>query len=240
MQNNNIDKQVVLITGTSRGIGLGLAQHFIKKGFYVEGASRSPAAIKLPNYFHTMLDVCNEDAVAAWVRGIKRRHGRIDVVINNAGLALAAVSAFLTPAKVLEKTLQTNVVGSFLVSREAAKVMAKHKSGRIINFSSMAVGLHEEGTAAYAASKSAIAEFSRIMAKEFAPLNITCNVIAPSMIKTAAVEALGKEVIASALGKLTIKRTVTIEEICHILEFLIDPLGAIVTGQVIYMGLVAG
>ena len=233
-------KPVMVITGTSRGIGLEVAKHFLKKGYVIEGCSRHEPALQEADYNHTKIDVANEDMVCSWVRDIKKKHKRIDVVINNAGFAPAAVPVLMTKGKLLEEVLKTNVMGSYFVSREAAVVMVPKRFGRIINVSSMAVGLHEEGTAAYSASKSAIVEFTRIMAKELAPLGITCNVIAPSMYKTEAVEALGEEVIARAIGKLTIKRTVTIDEICHILEFLVSPLSGIVTGQVIHMGLISG
>jgi len=232
------EKCVIVITGTSRGIGLGIAKHFLKKGYRVEGCSRGTSSIRDPSYEHAQLDVSDEEQVCSWIRGIKRRHKRIDVAINNAGSAPAAIPVIMTSKKVLNDVLQTNTIGSCLVSREVALVMTPKKFGRIINVSSMAVGLHEEGTAAYSASKNAIVEFTRIMAKELAPLGITCNVIAPSMIKTQAVEDLGEKVIERALCKLTIKRTITIEEICHVLDFLIDPLGGIITGQVIHMGLI--
>lgn len=234
------EKPVMLITGTSRGMGLGIAQHFLEKGYIIEGCSRSKAAFEAPDYRHTQLDVSNEPQVTSWVRKIERKYRRIDVVVNNAGISPAAIPALMTSGDVLEDVFRTNVIGTYLVSREAALVMVKRRYGRIINISSMAVGLHEEGTAAYAASKNAIVEFTRIMAKEWASLGITCNIIAPSMIKTKAVEALGEEVISRALNKLTIKRIVTMEEICYLIEFLINPLGGIITGQVIYMGLISG
>lgn len=234
------DVPVMLVTGTSRGIGLGVARHFLGKGHIVEGCSRSAAVLEDAQYGHTNVDVRNEDQVITWVRAIERRHHRIDVVVNNAGLAPATTPALMTSGGVLDDVLRTNAIGTYLVAREAARGMIMRKFGRIINVSSMAVGLHEEGTAAYAASKSAIVEFTRIMAKEWAASGVTCNVIAPSMFPTQAVEALGEAVIARALQKLTVKRPVTMEEMCHVLEFLIHPLGGIITGQVIAMGLVSG
>jgi 3-oxoacyl-[acyl-carrier protein] reductase len=144
----------------------------------------------------------------------------------------------MTPGKVLEPLLRTNVSGTYYVCREVAKVMILQRSGRIITLSSMAVGLHEEGTSAYSASKSAVVEMTKILAKELAPLGITSNVIAPSMVKTEALEALGQGVIARALQKLTIKRTLTIEEICNVISFFAAPDSACITGQVIHMGLV--
>jgi 3-oxoacyl-[acyl-carrier protein] reductase len=102
----------------------------------------------------------------------------------------------------------------------------------------MAVGLHEEGTAAYAASKSAIVEMTKILAKELAPLGITANVVAPSMFPSAAFEALGEAVQDHARARLTIPRTVTIEEIAGVVAFFAAPESAPITGQVIHMGLV--
>jgi len=229
----------MLITGTSRGIGYGIVPHFLSKGYCIQGCSRGETTIQKDGYIHTQVDISNESQVISWIRRIKRQHGRIDVLINNAGYAPAAIPALMTSETVLRQVFNTNTIGAYIASREAALIMAKHKFGRIINVSSMAVGLHEEGTAAYASSKNAIVEVTRIMAKELAPLGITCNVIAPSMIKTEPVKALGEEIIDRALGKLTIKRTVTIEEICHVLDFFIKPLGGIITGQVVYMGLIS-
>ncbi len=240
VQESVSDKRVIVVTGTSRGIGLEVAKHFLQKGWVVEGCSRSPAVLKSQGYEHTQVDVSNEEAVRSWIKAIKRRHGQIDVLFNNAGLAPAAMTALMTPGSLIEEVLKANVMGSFLVAREAALVMIPRKVGRIINVSSMAVGLHEEGTALYSASKSAIVELTRIMAKELAPFNITCNVVAPSMFMTGAVEVLGKDVIDRALSKLTIKRTITMEEICHVLDFLIAPAGGIITGQTIHMGLISG
>jgi 3-oxoacyl-[acyl-carrier protein] reductase len=234
------DKSVIVITGTSRGIGLGVAKYFLEKeGCLVEGCSRGESTLKDDSYHHTQLDVSDESQVYSWIRDIKRRHKRINVVINNAGYAPAAIPALRTSGEILEQVIRTNLMGSYLVSREAALVMIPKRFGRIINISSMAVGLHEEGTSAYSASKSAIVEFTRIMAKELAPLGITCNVIAPSMIETEQVKSLGEKVIARALNKLTIKRTVTMEEICYVLDFLGSPRAGIITGQVIHMGLIS-
>lgn len=230
---------VIVITGTSKGIGKGVAEYYLSKGNYVCGCSRSAAMITHERYEHKELTVTDEDGVSKWIRSIKKKHQRIDVLFNNAGSAPAAFPVLMTSGAILEDVLRTNVMGSFITAREAALVMQKNKFGRIINVSSMAVGLHEEGTAAYAASKNAIVEFTRIMAKEVAGFGITCNVIAPSMIETDAVAALGEDIKKRALSKLTLKRTVTMAEICHVLDFLIDENGSAITGQTIHMGLIS-
>jgi len=229
---------VMVITGTSKGIGYGFSNYFLANGYCVVGCSRGEAIIEHKNYFHSLVDVGDEDQVCRWVRSIKKSFKRIDILLCNAGYAPANLLMPMTSGKVLADLLKVNIAGSYYVCREVSKVMMLSGAGRIITMSSMAVGLHEEGTSAYSASKSAIVEMTKIMAKELAPVGITCNVIAPSMLMTDAVEMLGGDIIERALAKLTIKRMVTIEEVCNIVRFFSAPESSCITGQVIHMGLV--
>lgn len=229
---------VMVITGTSKGIGRGIAEYFLTHGYYVAGCSRGPGTLNAKGYLHTRVDVSDEKQVREWIRLIKRTWERIDVLVCNAGLAPANLLLTMTSGEVLESLLQTNIAGTYYVCRESAKVMMLQRSGCIITVSSMAVGLHQEGTSAYAATKSAVVEITKILAKELAPLGITCNVMAPSMIMTNTVEGLGEAVAARAMEKLTFKRTLTIEEICNVVSFFAAPESRCITGQVIQMGLV--
>jgi len=235
---SRVDRPVMVITGTRTGLGRGMAEHFAKKGYLVAGCSRGAATLDMEGYRHANVDVGDERQVRQWVRSLQNAYRRIDVLVCNAGLAPAAILLTMTPGEVLEPLLRTNVSGTYYVCREVAKIMTVQKFGRIITVSSMAVGLHEEGTSAYSASKSAVVEMTKILAKELSSRGVTCNVIAPSMVITEAVEALGKAVEARALAKLTIKRTLTIEEICNVISFFAAPDSACITGQVIHMGLV--
>jgi 3-oxoacyl-[acyl-carrier protein] reductase len=230
---------VMVVTGTSKGIGRGIAAHFAANGYRVAGCSRGPSSLQMENYEHSTVDVGDEAQVRTWIRSIKRAHGRIDVLVCAAGLLPAALLMLETSSEALESVLRTNIGGTYLVCREAAKVMMLQRSGRILTVSSMAVGLHEVGTSAYSATKSAVVEMTKIMAKELAVFGITCNVIAPSMYKTESVEALGEAVIERALDKLTIKRTLNIEEICNVVAFFAAPESSCITGQVLHMGLVS-
>lgn len=231
-------KKVLVVTGASKGIGRGIALHFLALGYSVAGCSRRASTIEDENYFHESLDVSDEDLVRGWVRAVKKRFGRIDVLVCNAGHAPANLLLNMTPGAVLTDLLQVNVAGTFLVCREVSKVMLLQRSGTIVTVSSMAAGLHEEGTSAYSASKAAIVEMTKVMAKELAPAGITCNVLAPSMLMTDAVEELGEAVVERALGKLTVKRPVTVEEVCNVVSFYAAPESRCLTGQVLYMGLV--
>jgi len=228
----------MVVTGSSRGIGRGLAEHFLARGYRVAGCARGPSTITDPAYHHSLLDVGDESAVRKWVRALRSKYGRIDALVCNAGTAKASSLVTMTSGVLLEDIVRSNVFGTFFVCREVAKAMMVAQGGRIVTVSSMAVGLHEEGTAAYAASKSAIVEITKILAKELAPLGITANVVAPSMFQSDAFAALGGDVHERARSKLTIPRTVTIDEIANVVEFFIASKSSPITGQVIHMGLV--
>ena len=146
--------------------------------------------------------------------------------------------ALLTSTALVESTVRTNFVGTFSVCREASKVMLKHKFGRIINISSIAVGLHMEGASVYAASKSATVEFSKVLAKELGPTGITCNVVALSLVETDMTAGLSEEAIERYKEGLAIKRWAAMEDVCNVISFFASPASSYVTGQVINLGFV--
>lgn len=232
------EKSVMVITGTSKGIGHGIATYFLDRGYRVAGCSRGSSTIDHADYLHAQVDVADESEVRKWIRSVKGSCGRIDVLVCNAGYAPANLLLAMTPPDVLQRVVQTNIVGTYNVCREVSKVMMLQRSGRIVTMSSMSVGLHEEGTSAYGASKSAIVEMTKVLAKELAPAGVTCNAVAPSMLLTDAVEELGAEVRTRILSRLTIKRELTMDEVAHAVAFLIAHESSCVTGQVIHLGLV--
>jgi 3-oxoacyl-[acyl-carrier protein] reductase len=232
------DQPLMVITGTSRGIGRGLAEEFLARGYRVAGCARSPSSIDHPSYHHAPVDVAIESQVRTWIRSVRSTLGPIDVLVCNAGAAKAASLMTMTDGALLDEIVRSNLYGTFFVCREVAKAMMVARAGSIVTVSSMAVGLHEEGTAAYAAAKSAIVEMTKVLAKELAPLGITANVVAPSMYSSDAFEALGEVVQERARAKLTVKRTVTIEEIANVVAFFASADSRAITGQVIHMGLV--
>jgi len=163
---------VVLITGTSKGIGLYLARHYLEKGYKVAGCSRGESTIDHPDYWHRSLDVGDETKVAGMVRECAEKFGRIDALLNNAGIA-SMNAALLTPGATMESVFRTNCFGAFYFAREAAKIMLKRKSGRIVFFTTVARPLATEGEIAYVASKAAVESISKILSKELAPSGIT-------------------------------------------------------------------
>lgn len=233
------NRPIMVITGTSRGIGRSVAGYFVTHGYRVIGCSRSPVDFEIEGYHHSQVDVGDEHQVRAWVRKIKGDFKRIDVLVCNAGSVQSALLMTVTPDDVLQTFLRTHVAGTYYVCREISKVMISQKQGRIITVSSLGVPLHLEGTSAYSATKSAIVEMTKILAKELATLGITCNVLAPGLFMTEAAQAMGQEWATRLLEKQTIKRLVTVEEICNVIAFFASSQSGCITGQVINMGLVS-
>ena len=227
--------EVVLITGARKGIGRFLAEHFVKKGSVVEGCSRQRPDWELPNYTHHATDVSDEAQVKKVISSIGRRHGRLDIVINNAGIA-AMNHTMLTPVATVDRIMATNFRGLFLVCRESAKLMKKRRYGRIVNFSTVAVPMNIEGESIYAASKSAVVTFTRIFARELAEWGITCNVVGPSPVETDLIRSVPKEKIKEIVNRLAIKRLGSFPDVANVIDFFVKPESSYITGQVIYLG----
>ena len=229
------DRRVVLVTGSRKGIGRHLAEHFLKDGAIVEGCSRQAPEWAVSGYTHHCLDVTDEAAVVRMIRSIRQRHGRIDVAINNAGIA-SLNHSLLMPVQTFTDIVSTNLLGTFLVSRECAKVMRRRSFGRIINFSTVAVPLRLEGEAAYVASKDAVIALTQVMARELAEFGVTCNVVGPTPIDTDLIRSVPREKIDQILNRLAIKRLGRFDDVVNIVDFFARPESDYITGQVLYMG----
>ncbi|QKF72300.1 short-chain dehydrogenase/reductase [Aliarcobacter faecis] len=227
--------KIIVITGTSKGIGEALALHYLSKNCIVIGCSRSKASINHKNYRHFSLEVNDEKAVVSMIREIKKEFSHIDILINNA--AIASMNHILTTSlETISKLFNTNFLGTFLFTREVSKVMMKKKSGRIINFTTVAKPLKLEGEAIYASSKAAIESFTQTASKELNPFNITVNAIGPTPIQTDLIKAIPKEKIDELLNKQTVKRFGTFEDIINVVDFFSSDKSGFITGQIIYLG----
>ena len=165
--------QIIVITGTSKGIGKAIANYYLEQNDVVIGCSRNESSINHPNYRHFSLEVSDEKAVVSMVRAVKKEFGKIDILINNAGIA-SMNHILTTSVESISKLFNTNFIGTFLFTREVSKVMMKQKNGRIVNFTTVATPLRLEGEAVYAASKSAI-ENLLIMLAQFLSLIIIAS-----------------------------------------------------------------
>ena len=157
------------------------------------------------------------------------------MLINNAGIA-SMNHVMLTPSETVNKIFETNFTGTFLFCREAAKLMSKNKSGRIINFSSVAADLAIEGEAIYAASKSAVETFTKILSKELSAFGITANTIGLTPVKTDLIKNVLVVKINNLLEKLTVKRFAEFTDISNVTDFFIREESNFITGQNINLG----
>jgi 3-oxoacyl-[acyl-carrier protein] reductase len=212
--------RVILITGTRKGLGLFLAQHYLAQGYRVIGCSRSPCDRAADNYEHHCLDVGDEAAVTGMIGNIRHRHGKLDALINNAGTA-AMNHVMLTPGSSLESALRTNVGGTFLLSREAARLMRGNRGGRIVNLSTIAVPLRIAGEAAYVAAKAAVESLTRSFARELAPFGITCNAVGPTPIATDLIKGVPAEKIQNLIRAQAIQRMGEFRDVANVIDFFL-------------------
>ena len=226
---------VVLITGSRKGLGRALAEHYLSLGLTVVGCSRRDSDLSHPAYRHFTLDVADEQAVAAMVRAVVSDRGGIGALVNNAGVAAMNPIA-LTPASTVRGVFETNVTGGFVVLREVAKSMMRAKRGRIVNLTTVAVPLSLEGECAYAASKAAMESVTRVAAREFGPFGITVNAVGPTPVDTDLIRAVPKDKIAALVARQAIPRMGTPADVVNVVDFFLRPESGFVTGQTVYLG----
>lgn len=229
------DKKTIVITGTRKGIGRYLAETFLDRGWRVVGCSRGASDLDHADYVHYELDVSDEKAVVSMMQSVRRSHGSIDALLNNAGIA-SMNHAMLTPLSTIERIFQTNVFGTFLFCREAAKLMARKKHGRIVNFATVATPLKLEGEAAYAASKAAVVSLTEVLAREVAPMGITVNAVGPTPVPTDLVGSVPEEKMTALIQRQAIWRYGTMEDVLNVCDFFLQDSSDFVTGQTLYLG----
>lgn len=229
------DKPVMIITGSRKGIGRYLVEHYLKQGYMVEGCSRGTSDVADSNYRHFELDVADEKAVRSMVADVTKRHGRIDALLNNAAIA-SMNHVLLTPAKTANRMMEVNVTGTMLFCRDVAKVMMRRKYGRIVNFTTIVAPIALAGEAIYAASKAAVVTFTRILAFELGQWGVTCNSFGATPIMTDMIKGVPKDKVDAVVNNLAIKRLGTHADCANVCDFFISPTSDNITGQVIYLG----
>ena len=248
-QTSSNDRKVALITGASQGIGWSIAERLARDGMIViVNGQRSDAAEKAAEALVAAgeeaialpADVSSEKAVLGLFDEIRSRYGRLDVLVNNAGVALrvdgrkAPVES--TPTDMWERTLAVNLTGAFFTSRAAIPLMKERGWGRIINMASQAGRMDTGfGSAYYAASKAGLVGFSRVMAGEVGPHGITVNCVSPGRIKTAMAATFAN---ADAVDQLYIARTPMRKvgmpgDVAGAVSFLASEESAFITGTII-------
>lgn len=236
MSDSLINQPVMLITGTSKGVGHYLADYYLDKGFVVIGCSRTPGVSKHVNYVHLITDIANEDEILNVFKYIRKEYKRLDILINNAAINPAILSVAFLPYDTIQKIFKVNVFAPILFSREAIKLMSRNKFGRIINIGSMATRHEVPGEALYTSTKASVIAFTRVLAKEVISSGITANVVAPSVIETDLSKAINQEALQEVLSRNAIKGYGDFGDVSNTIDYLIKEESKSVTGQVIYLG----
>jgi len=226
---------IIVITGTRKGIGRYLSEHYIKKGFIVIGCSRKATDLINENYHHYSVDITDEKSVNNFSKSVYKEFGKIDVLINNAGAA--SMNHFLfTPASTAKQLMELNYLGTFHCVRAFINLLKKSENPRIINFTTVAVPLNLAGEIAYVSSKSAVEAFTKILAKEVSQFKITVNAIGPTPVETDLIARIPKEKLDALISKQAINRMGKFSDISNVIDFFISSESNFITGQIIYLG----
>ncbi|MBT9158194.1 MAG: 3-oxoacyl-(acyl-carrier-protein) reductase FabG [Firmicutes bacterium] len=234
--------KVVLVTGGAGGIGRATCQLFAERGFMVlvhynasqDEALAITANIKSQGFGAEVCraNLADEAEVNAMVAGIVATYGRIDVVVNNAGIARDSLVLTMKLSD-WQDVLEVNLTGAFLVCRAVAKVMLRQRFGKIINVSSVVGLTGNVGQANYAAAKAGLIGFTKSLAKELARRGITCNAVAPGFIDAGMAAVLPAEVKKALLATIPQGRPGTPAEVACAIAFLASAEADYITGQVL-------
>jgi len=221
-----------LITGSSRGLGLALAERLLADGWTVHGFARGPQTLAHARFRPHAVDVSDEAAVRAAIAGIAAE-GRIDLLVNNAGAA-SLNSVLLTPGEVAATLMRVNYLGAFHCLQAAGKAMVRQRSGLIVNLTTVAVPLRLEGEAAYVASKAAVEALTQVAAAELAPQGVRVLAAGFGPVDTALTRAVPRGKLAEINERIGRPQGTTVPEAVDFLVALIGD-ASVPSGSVRYL-----
>lgn len=226
----------ILITGTSKGLGQALAQTYLESGEYVIGCSRGASTIRHANYHHHVIDVSNEEDVTRMFTDMREAKLVPRLLINNAALAQKSLATF-TDARSARELLNINLIGAFLVSKEAIRLMQRHRFGRIVNLTSINVPLASVGSSLYNASKAGLDALGHSLAVECKNYDITVNSLGLSLVAhTGMVNSLDVTAIDAKCAPLPKPKMLDTAEIVAAINFFASDEAKNITGQQLYFG----
>jgi 3-oxoacyl-[acyl-carrier protein] reductase len=237
---SDLTSRVALVTGASRGIGRAIALGLARRGATVVAAARGdnarPVADEIAALGSTAeavsLDVTDAAAVEAAVAGVLERHGRIDILVSNAGITRDQLLLRMKRDD-WDAVLATNLTASFTICQAVLRPMLKQRGGRIVAISSVVGQMGNAGQANYAASKAGLIGFCKSMAREVASRGITVNVVAPGLIETDMTRALTGASREDWAERIPLGRLGTPDDVAHAVCFLASDEASYITGHVL-------
>ncbi len=238
------ERRVVVVTGASRGIGRAIAvQMAVPESDVIVNYNSSPDAARETAVLvgakgaaaHlNKFNVSDPGAVKTAFKEILDAHGRIDILINNAGIAKDNLLALMKPTE-WDDVMNTNLKGAFLCSQAVIKAMMRQRYGRIVNVTSVVGVIGNAGQCNYSAAKAGIIGFTRSLAREIISRNITVNAVAPGFIETDMTLALPEKAREGLLAQIPAARYGTPEDVAAAVAFLASDVAGYITGQVIHV-----
>lgn len=234
-------KRVAIVTGASRGIGKAIALKLAAAGRHVVLMARSEGPLNdLKQQIEQAggsasakaVDVSDPKAFAAAIEAAATEQGRLDILVNNAGITKDNLVLRMSDEEWSE-VISTNLTSAFVAVRAAARPMMKGRFGRIVNIGSTSGVVGNAGQANYAAAKSALAGFSKTIARELGGKGITCNVIAPGFIETDMTHGLPEEIKNKLMEMIAVKRLGVVDDIASAVAYVTSDESGYLTGQVI-------
>ena len=226
---NGFSEQVAIVTGAASGLGLAIAKKLQAEGAQVVALDLNEAG--RPGAVSFAIDLTKEEQVANVVNQIGERFGRIDILVNSAGVTGATnIKSHEVDTQNLRFVFDVNFMASFFTARAVLPWMLKQNYGRILHIASVAGKEGNAGMLAYSASKAAVIGMTKVQGKEYAESGITVNALAPAVIQTPMVDAMPEAQVKYMTDKIPMKRCGTLDEIAHMAAFIVSRETAFTTG----------
>jgi 3-oxoacyl-[acyl-carrier protein] reductase len=229
--------KVAIVSGGSRGIGRAIVQALAREGAkvafsYLQNTTQAEELANGETIVGFQADVTSFDRAKDLVKQVKERFGRIDILVNNAGITRDKLVAFMSE-KDWDDVLDTNLKGSFNLTKHTVGIMLRQRSGSILNMTSISGIVGMAGQVNYSSSKAGMIGFTKALAKELGKANVTVNALALGFVETDMTGVLNAEYRAKALEQIPLGRFGKPEEIAEIALFMLSPKASYMTGQVL-------
>jgi 3-oxoacyl-[acyl-carrier protein] reductase len=231
-----------IVTGGSRGLGLGIAQRLAQHGYRVIAIARTQSealteamrtAAEAGGSIHFVpFDLAELDAIPEMVKRVRKEFGPIHGLVNNAGISVEGVLA-MTPIHQIEQVVRLNTTSPMVLTKYVVRAMMADGGGRIVNISSITASNGYSGLSVYGATKASLLGFTRSLAREVGRMGVTVNAVAPGFVETDMTQGMTAEQRETIARRSALKRLVGVDDVANAVEFLLDDRSKNITGTVL-------